>query len=158
MSKSPNTNGRRRHRRFAVEMAAEVVTDGGRFSARTRDLSRGGICFLLFASLEVSSTFTAELSLVLGDNALSEPLVLSGKVVWCTAVEEGYQIGATFLALDKTTGDYLNTFLRLLAEGVDPSVAGIPSGGGAGEAPPGDAPNVDEQEENADSEDRGLFG
>ena len=152
MSESPNGSGRRRHRRFAVEMAAEVVTDGGRFSARTRDLSRGGICFLLFAPLEVGSTFTAELSLVLGDN-VSEPLVLSGRVAWCTAVEDGYQIGAAFLALDKTSGDYLNTFLRLLAEGVDPAAAGLPSGG-----PPGDGPEADEQEEKADTEDRGLFG
>jgi hypothetical protein len=134
-------------------MAAEVVTDGGRFSVRTRDLSRGGICFLLFAPLEVGSTFTAELSLVLGNNAFSEPLVLSGKVVWCTAVEEGYQIGATFLTPDKTSGEYLNTFLRLLAEGLDSAVAGLSSGG-----PPEDAPEADDREEKADTEDRGLFG
>ena len=153
MSGSSKTGGRRRHRRFVVEMAVEVVTDAGRFSARTRDLSRGGICFLLFAPLEIGGAFTAELSLVLGDNAFSEPLVLSGKVVWCTAVEDGYQIGATFLTMDKTSGDYLNTFLRLLAEGVDPAAAGLPSG-----APPGDTPETDEQEEKADTEDRGLFG
>lgn len=151
--------GRRRHPRFAVEMSAAVTSDQGRFSARTRDLSRGGICFLLFSPLAVGSTFTVELSLVLGENVYSEPLALPGKVVWCTAVDEGYQIGATFLTLDRTNREYLNMFIRFLADGIDRTQAGIlpyGSGPGSGEAEDG-SEDTDEQDR-ADSEDRGLFG
>jgi Tfp pilus assembly protein PilZ len=100
-------------------MSASIITDLGPQAARTRDLSRGGICFILPTPLKVGIRFTVELTLVFDENTFSEPLALAGKVVWCTPVDEGYQIGASFFTLDEETQEYLKMFLNFLSNGVD---------------------------------------
>jgi len=119
MSASQGFTKRRAHPRFAVDMDAHVLVDGESLSARTRDLSRGGICFILPVAMKVGFRFTAELSLIFGENVFSEPLVLLGKVIWSTKVEDGYQIGGAFVALDEEVRQYLNMFLNFLENGLD---------------------------------------
>lgn len=133
--------GRRAFERFAVAVDAEVKTDAGSVAAVTRDLSRGGVCFVLPTPLERGSSFRISLSLVLGQNTFSEALELSGFVVWCTETAEGYQIGASFGGLDAESQEYLQMFLGFLAEGVQV--------GEEGEGPGGDEDDEDE---------KGLFG
>ncbi len=137
--------GRRQHERFAVKVEAEVQTDAGTFPATTRDLSRGGVCFVVAEPLERGSFFTMSLSLVLGENTFSEPLVVQGRVVWCTDTDEGHQIGASLAALDGETREYLQMFLNFLAEGLQ---VGDEEGDEAG----------DEEPEDEDEEEKGLFG
>ena len=110
--------GRRQHERFAVEVDAELVSEHGTFGVVTRDLSRGGICCVAPQALPVGTSFQISLSLVLGENAFSEPLVLSGVVIWCTALGAEYQIGASFEDLGSETREYLLLFLNFLAEGL----------------------------------------
>jgi hypothetical protein len=110
-------------------MHASVITDLGAQTARTKDLSRGGICFILPIPLKMGIRFAVEISLVLGENTFSEALRLQGKVVWCTPVEEGYQIGASFVGLDGQTLEYLKMFLNFLANGVE-----APAGEAGGDA------------------------
>ncbi|MCD6497246.1 MAG: PilZ domain-containing protein [Deltaproteobacteria bacterium] len=119
MSTTQGFTKRRAHPRFAVDMDAHVLVDGQSLSARTRDLSRGGICFILPVSMKVGSNFTVQLSLVFGENAFSEPLVLVGKIIWSTKVEDGFQIGAAFVSLDDEVRQYLNMFLNFLENGLD---------------------------------------
>lgn len=134
--------GRRVHERFAVEVEAEVTSDAGTFSAITKDVSRGGACFVVLAPMIVGSSFNIALSLVLGENSFSEPLRLDGKVVWCTRTEEGFQIGAAFRRMDANTKEFLRLFLNFMAEGVNV--------GQDGEAP--------EDEDELEIEEKGLFG
>lgn len=101
-----------------MQIDAEVTAGGAQFEATTRDLSRGGICFVVAQALPTGSTFTISLSLVLGENTFSEPLVLEGAVVWCTALGDGFQIGGS-LVLNGETREYLQMFLNFLADGVE---------------------------------------
>lgn len=116
--------GRREFERFAVAVAAEIRSATGVSSALTRDLSRGGVCFVIQTPMPRGTPFKISLSLVLGENTYSEPLVLSGTVIWCTPTGEGYQIGAGFNAMDRQTKDLLLVFLGFLAEGVQVSSEG----------------------------------
>lgn len=135
--------GRRVHERFAVEVEAEVTSEAGSFSALTKDVSRGGACFVVLAPMVVGSDFEISLSLVLSENTFSEPLKLKGRVVWCTRTEEGFQIGAAFGGMDPDTREFLQLFLNFLAKGVDV----------------GQGDEVEEEEEEEeDTEEKGLFG
>lgn len=110
--------GRREHERFAVAVDAVVHTEGGAWRALTRDLSRGGVCFIVPEPLPRGAHFRLSISLVLGENMFSEPLHLPGTVIWCTGMDGGYQIGASFTALERQTRDYLGMILGILAEGL----------------------------------------
>jgi hypothetical protein len=143
----PPTSGsfprRRADQRFAVQVDAEVTTDAGVMKAVTRDLSRGGVCFIVPEPLARSSGFAISLSLVLGENMFSEPLRLQGAVIWCTRTGEGYQIGASLTQLSEETRQYLKMFLGFLAEGV-----ALDQGGGDG----------DDEDDDDDRGEKGLFG
>ena len=133
--------GRRIHERFAVEIEAEVSSEAGTVRAITKDVSRGGACFVVTTPMATGSSFEFSLSLVLSENSFSEPLKLKGKVVWCTPTEEGYQIGAAFETQDADTREYLQMFLSFLAKGVDVELDG----------------DLEEEDEPEDEE-KGLFG
>ena len=110
--------GRRVDERFGVEVEAEVTSGAATFSAITKDVSRGGACFVVTAPMAVASSFSMSLSLVLGENSFSEPLKLAGMVVWCTRTDEGFQIGAAFGPMEPDIREYLQMFLNFLAKGV----------------------------------------
>jgi hypothetical protein len=141
--------GRRQHERFAVEVDAEVSADSRTYDAKTRDLSRGGVCFVISEPLKVGSSFSCSLTLVLGENTFSEPLVLSGIVAWCTPTDEGYQIGAAFGTLDAEIRDYLMMFLNFLAEGVHV---------GEGQEEEGEEGDEGDEDDDEDDDEKGLFG
>jgi len=134
--------GRRVDQRFAVEVEAEVTSEAGTFSAITKDVSRGGACFVVLAPMATGSSFDISLSLVLGENSFSEPLKLNGRVVWCTRTDEGFQIGAAFGPKDADTQEFLQVFLSFLAGGVE-----------------GMQQLEDfEEEDEVEAEEKGLFG
>jgi hypothetical protein len=118
----------RRHRRFAVDVEAQVTTSKGeRLTARTRDLSRSGICLITYTPVDRGQVLSVELVLSFGNNAFSEPLRLEARVVWCTQIAGHYQVGAMFDALSSDQHEFLDMFLRFL----DGSLA--PKGGGQDE-------------------------
>ena len=105
----------RRHPRFHVDVEAVVhATRGRNFSARTRDLSRSGICLVTSAAIQKGEPVVVELVLAFGNNAFSEPLHLEARVVWCTAIDRSFQVGAMFTALSDEHADFLDMFLRYL--------------------------------------------
>ena len=65
-----------------------------RVAARTRDLSRSGICLIATAGIPGGDPLVIELVLSLGDNAFSEPLRLNAHVVWCTPIAQSFQATA----------------------------------------------------------------
>jgi hypothetical protein len=108
------TKETRRHRRFAVDVEAVVHAPSGALSARTRDLSRSGICLITSSPMAGNEVVVIELVLAFGNNAFSEPLHLDARVVWCTPIGEAFQVGAMFNELSDEGSDFLDMFLRYL--------------------------------------------
>jgi hypothetical protein len=112
---SASNEGSRRYPRFQVDVQAAVHTsDGRRLMARTRDLSRSGICLITSQALPSGERLTVELVLLIGSNSESEPLPLRAHVVWCTAIARSFQIGAMFDSLSQKEAGFLDMFLRYL--------------------------------------------
>jgi Tfp pilus assembly protein PilZ len=117
MNRSEDT---RRHRRFAVDVEAVVHALAGNFAARTRDLSRSGICLITSSALKGNEWLVIELVLAFGENTFSEPLRLDARVVWCTPIGSSFQVGAMFNSLSDENDDVLDLFLRYLDGSMTP--------------------------------------
>jgi hypothetical protein len=120
--KSRRPQGTRRHPRFNVDVEAKVHTVHGELlQARTRDLSRSGICLITSAPLGCGQRLSIELVLAFGGNHFSEALSLTSRVVWCTAIAAHYQIGAMFDALTDEHDEFLDMFMHYLDGTMAPS-------------------------------------
>lgn len=105
----------RRHPRVTVDVQANVCTsDGRKLPARTRDLSRSGICLITTDGLSPGEILKIDLILLFGQNSASESLPLRARVVWCTAISKAFQIGATFDTISGKEKSFLEMFLRYL--------------------------------------------
>jgi hypothetical protein len=114
MMREPSEN-LRRYPRFQVDVQANVRTvDGRKLIARTRDLSRSGICLVTTEDLGSGANLGIELVLLLGPTSSSEPLPLRARVVWCTPIGGAYQIGAMFDGISTKEAAFLDMFLRYL--------------------------------------------
>lgn len=123
----PN-EGTRRHPRFQVDVQADVHTGAGhRLTARTRDLSRSGICLITSDRLAPGEMLNVELVLLIGSHSESEPLPLRARVVWCTPIAHEFQIGAMFEGLSKQQAAFLEMFLRYLDGSLLPAGAEMES-------------------------------
>jgi len=118
---APTTN-LRRHPRIQVDVQANVVTkDGRKLLARTRDLSRSGICFITTEALPSGESLRIELVLLLGHSSSSEPLPLRARVVWCTVIAGAFQVGAMFEELSGRESKFLDMFMRYLDGSILPT-------------------------------------
>lgn len=106
-----------REQRHAHDAELTCSYGGRRIVGNTVNLSRGGLCALLGEPLVVGTDLTLELALVFGDGGYSEPLSLWGRIVWCTALDERFQVGMAFVNVGKEALEYLEMFLRYLAKG-----------------------------------------
>lgn len=111
------TAQQRQFPRYAIE-AAVTLTEGSRsVSGRTQNVSRGGACAMVPSPVTVGSRVDVELKLVFAEGQLSEPLLIVGRVAWCTAVEQSFQVGLSFAGLRAEQLKYLDLFLKYLDEG-----------------------------------------
>lgn len=104
----------REYPRYAHEAAVSLRTADIVVSGHTANVSRGGLCATLGEPLSVGAQLEVDIQLVFEDDRHSEPLRLPGLVVWCTAVDDGYQIGVRFQAVSNEIADDLTMFLRYL--------------------------------------------
>lgn len=81
---------------------------------RTTNVSRGGLAAELPASLAIGTEIECEMQLVFDDDAQSEPLSLPARIVWCTALEDVFQIGVAFKPMAADKAQFLVMFLRYL--------------------------------------------
>ncbi|HEY5282132.1 MAG TPA: PilZ domain-containing protein, partial [Polyangia bacterium] len=126
--------------------ASVHTVDGRKLTARTRDLSRSGICLVANNALGSGERLSIELVLLLGPSSSSEPLPLRAHVVWCTAIAGAFQIGAMFDKLSVKEAAFLDMFLRYLdgsilpagaeMESFDDDEQGQTEGAGDGTPPP----------------------
>ena len=118
----------RRYPRFHIDVEASVHTsDGRKLLARTRDLSRSGICLIASDSLGTGERLSIELVLLLGPTSSSEPLPLRARVVWCTSISGAFQVGAMFDKLSVKEAAFLDMFLRYLDGSILPAGAEMES-------------------------------
>jgi len=105
---------RREHPRFNVDIQVGVSVADEKFAARTRDMSRAGVCLIGEQPIPADTEISLELVLTFGDTGTSEPLKMIGRVAWCTAMFGAYQIGVKFVKLDDDRARYLDMFLGFL--------------------------------------------
>jgi len=126
----------REHPRYAVEVDAQVRLDEKSVGVRTKNVSRGGMCFESAHALPLDRVVALRLALVFDERTLSEPIELSARVVWCTALGKGlYQVGASFVDMTNESRTYLDMFLRYLKEGLDFQAQSEDDGGDDGDVP-----------------------
>jgi hypothetical protein len=111
---------RRQHRRFAVDIQAAVSIGERRISARTRDISRAGLCLVSLEGMPRDTEICIELVLTFGEDGMSEPLNVLGEVVWCTPLFGAYQIGVKFVSMDDEQLRYLGMFIGFLDGSLSP--------------------------------------
>lgn len=105
---------RRQHPRYNVDVQVEVTVAGGKLDARTRDMSRAGLCLVTTQPIARETEVSLQLVLTFGEDGVSEPLRIDGRVAWCTALFGAYQIGVKFVKVDDERAKYLNMFVGFL--------------------------------------------
>jgi hypothetical protein len=105
---------RRQHPRYNVDVQVAVSVAKQRFDAHTRDVSRAGLCLVAAEPIARDTEVQLELVLTFGDDGMSEPLEILGRVAWCTALFGRYQIGVKFVKVDDERAKYLDMFVGFL--------------------------------------------
>ena len=105
---------RREHPRFNVDLTVAVTVADAKFAARTRDMSRAGLCLIGEQPIAADTEISLELVLTFGEAGTSEPLKMFGRVAWCTALFGAYQIGVKFVKVDEERARYLEMFVGFL--------------------------------------------
>jgi hypothetical protein len=100
--------------RFAVDLQVAVSTGPRRYQARSRDISRTGICLITKQAIRLESEIELQLVLAFEAGGVSEPLVVAGRVVWCTGLFGAFQIGVMFAELDDERARHMEMFIGLL--------------------------------------------
>ncbi|HEY5952582.1 MAG TPA: PilZ domain-containing protein [Kofleriaceae bacterium] len=112
MSSTPQ----REHPRYAADVGIKLYVGKEITEARTRNISRGGMCADLAIALPIGKDVEIDITLVFEDKSVSEPLRLPARIVWCTPFEGGFQVGVSFRPLDKQRAEYLTLFLKYLGD------------------------------------------
>ncbi len=118
---------RRQSTRYEVITEVGLTSSAGHTKVLTRDLSKGGLCLMLPAPLTRNEIVQIELSLLLGPNAQSEPLVLAARVAWCAPeTQDQFQVGVSFHDLTEDHQTHLETFLEFLRQGFEVGAGDLP--------------------------------
>lgn len=104
----------REHPRYAHEAVVTLRVAGKLHQGRTTNVSRGGVAAEVANAIAVGTEIECDLQLVFEDDAQSEPLRVPGRVVWCTALEDVFQVGVVFKPLAADKAQFLTMFLRYL--------------------------------------------
>lgn len=105
---------RRQHQRYNVDVQVSVSVQSEKHEARTRDMSRAGLCLVAAQPIARETQVSLELVLTFGEDGVSEPLRIDGRVAWCTALFGAYQIGVKFVKIDEERAKYLDMFVGFL--------------------------------------------
>jgi hypothetical protein len=104
----------RQHPRYNVDIQVSVSIDKTKLAAHTRDISRAGLCLVATKPIARDTEINLELVLTFGEDGMSEPLQLQGRVAWCTALFGAFQIGIKFINIDDERDRYLDMFVGFL--------------------------------------------
>lgn len=115
--------GKRQNPRHAIDASIVVHSGSDQQLGRCLNLSSGGLCAALEEALGLGSIVDLAVTLVFDTERHSEPLALPARLVWCTALGEGFQVGFQFLTLNDEQHAFVAMFLRFLEEGRDAAQA-----------------------------------
>jgi hypothetical protein len=104
----------RQHPRYNVDIQVSVSVASAKFAARTRDVSRAGLCLVAVQPIARDTEISLELVLTFGADGISEPLQLLGRVAWCTSLFGAFQIGVKFVKVDDDQARYIDMFVGFL--------------------------------------------
>lgn len=104
----------REYPRYAHGAAITLNTPDRTSSGRMSNLSLGGLCATLAEPIAVGTAIEVDIQLIFADDLQSEPLRIAARVVWCTSLRDGHQVGVRFRPLDAEKSEYLTMFLRYL--------------------------------------------
>lgn len=93
-SRLPAEARRRQYQRIPIRMSAEVRLEGDTFTARTRDLSEGGVGLEPERPLAEGTELALGLFLVVDDveEERMPPLWVKGRVVWAGELDDGQHV------------------------------------------------------------------
>ena len=111
----------RREKRKAIDVNATVSLDGKALTARTRDISRLGLCLVSDTEIPRSTNLGIRLVLSLGEHSMSEPLMVRGRAAWCTALFGKFQVGVMFVEVDAEQHRFLDLLMRFIDGDVRPA-------------------------------------
>jgi hypothetical protein len=120
LSERPRPDARREQRK-AIDVHATVSVGGRVVAARTRDMSRLGLCLVSDTEIPRNTELEIRLVLSLGDHSMSEPLLVGGRAAWCTALFGKYQVGVSFVGVDAEQHRFLDLFMRFIDGEVRPA-------------------------------------
>jgi c-di-GMP-binding flagellar brake protein YcgR len=100
--------------RFSVDLKVAVSVGARKISTRSRDISRTGMCLVAQQIIPLETDIQIKLVLEFGTDGISEPLLMTGRVVWCTWIMRSYQIGVMFTGVDPERARHLQMFLDFL--------------------------------------------
>lgn len=108
----------RAHRRYSVEVAAEVTVAGRTHAAATQNISEGGVGLALESPLQNGTTI--DIALFLTQDGIEdpdeEPFEAKAMVAWTTPGERGVHLaGVRFGVVTPTQKVLLTRFLAALA-------------------------------------------
>jgi hypothetical protein len=72
---------------------------GEAHTGQTTNVSRGGLCADLPTAIPVGSEVEVDMQLMFDDGAQSDPLRILAWVVWCTTLNDTFQVGVAFRPL-----------------------------------------------------------
>jgi hypothetical protein len=104
----------RQYPRYAHEAAVTLHAAGKELQGRTQNVSRGGLCVDLADPLPFGCELEVDLQLVFENEEQSEPLRIPARVAWCTALDEGHQVGLSFKPMNAELAKFVGMFLRFL--------------------------------------------
>lgn len=104
----------REHPRYAHEASLHIRVGGQEFSGRTTNVSRGGLAADIGGEVKNGQECVVSMVLVFDEDTQSEPLEMEARIVWCTRVDEGWQVGLAFKPMPSEKVKYLTMFLRYL--------------------------------------------
>ena len=110
----------REHQRFAHEAAITVHVGGAELHGRTTNVSRGGLCADLAGTIAIGTEVEVDMQLVFEADEKSDALRITSTFVWCTTLDEGFQVGLAFKPLNAEKTKLISLFLRYLDDGEKP--------------------------------------
>jgi len=102
--------------RYALEAAVTVRHGDASAGGRTTNLSRGGLCAEVDAAIPSGAQIIVELALIFDEGTTSEWLALPARIAWSTPLDDRFQVGISFRGLSADQAEYLELFLRYLAD------------------------------------------
>lgn len=100
--------------RYAYEAEIRIRWGTVELMGVSQNLSRGGLAAMVFSQIPAREAVVISMRLRFPEGETSEALSLPARVVWCTGLDDKYQVGVAFQPLDAKQSQFLEVFLRML--------------------------------------------